>query len=163
MSQPIERRDSVFGNGRPPKGGAGGGWFWGGEFIQASEGCLISVPCVYSPAFSQEASFSPYHQHIQAAPSGAHKGQIWIHHSHSGGGILAQETPSQTVSQVLEVAFPTNMTPLHLNVGASKGLQIPGWGVHWGTIHLLGSHMYSCALGPFGGEVGLSILHPNSS
>ena len=36
------------------------------------------------------------------------------------GDIQAQETPSLAVSQVLEVAIPTLMTPLHLTVGGIK-------------------------------------------
>ena len=36
------------------------------------------------------------------------------------GGILAQKAPSLAVSQALEVAIPTHMAPLHLNVGCIK-------------------------------------------
>ena len=36
------------------------------------------------------------------------------------GSGLAQEAPSLPVSQVLEVAIPTHMTPLYLNVGGVK-------------------------------------------
>ena len=36
-------------------------------------------------------------------------------------GILAQKTPSLAISQALELAFPTHMMPLFLNVGTSKG------------------------------------------
>ena len=42
------------------------------------------------------------------------------------GGILAQEAPSLTISQALEIVIPINMTPLHLNVGASKGFLSAG-------------------------------------
>ena len=37
------------------------------------------------------------------------------------GVWMAPEAPSSAVSQALEVVIPTQMTPLHLNVGASKG------------------------------------------
>ena len=55
------------------------------------------------------------------------------------GSGLAQEAPSLAVSQALEIAIPAHMTPLCLNVGASKGFinarlkgivrdpQHPGW------------------------------------
>ena len=36
------------------------------------------------------------------------------------GGTQAQEAPSLAVSQALEVAIPTDMTPFHLNVGSIK-------------------------------------------
>ena len=37
------------------------------------------------------------------------------------GGVQGQEAPSLAICQALEVAILTNMTPIHLNVGASRG------------------------------------------
>ena len=37
------------------------------------------------------------------------------------GGVQAQEAPSLAIPQALEVNIPANMTPLHPNVGATRG------------------------------------------
>ena len=40
---------------------------------------------------------------------------------------LALEVPSSAVSQALEVAIPAHMTPLCLQLGASRGFISVGW------------------------------------
>ena len=84
-------------------------------------GVHISFPHVHGPTSSQEVLPSPYHSPYPGHPLKSLKkvepesfGPI------ADEGILAQEAPSLTISQALEVAIPANMTPLCLNVGGIK-------------------------------------------
>ena len=105
----------------PPESGNASGRIRGRGFIWASDGCSISFSCVHCP--------TPSKRHCQATTTTVSKllpqkpREVKAESSAPAaeGGVLAQEVPSLAISQALEVAIPTHMAPLQLNVGASKG------------------------------------------
>ena len=72
---------------------------------------------------------------------------------------LALEAPSSAVSEAQEVAIPTHMSPLCLQLGASRGFtnaRLRGAVRHHQPHGVLSVHMLT---GIIWGEVGMSLLH----
>ena len=116
-----QRRGTETGDRGTAKPTIGCGRIRGRGFVHAPEGSHVTFLCVLCPTPPKRCCHAPTttmskppHQESKGVKHEASLSCDWAVE-------LAQEAPSSAYSQALEVAIPAHITPLCLNVGASKG------------------------------------------
>ena len=125
--------------------------------VWALKGSCITFPHVLHPTPTQRCCPAPTTT-ISKPPPQESKGAEPEASALVVGGELAPGAPSSAVSQALEVAIPTHMAPLCLQLGASKGCANAGLRDAVMAIYLTCCHLCTHAQRPFGGEVGVYLL-----
>ena len=132
----------------------------GGRSIQALEGSHITFPHALCPPHPKTPpdptatiSKPPSQKPEEAAP----KASTPV----AREAKLVPEVPSSAASPALEMAIPTHMTPLHLQLGASRGSISARLRVKQEAVNLTCHYLCTCAQGPFRGEVCVSLLCQN--
>ena len=109
----------LFGGCRPPKEVELAVAGFNAEGLYGLLWDALSHPSLPMAHPCQETSMGCHCDHIQATPRIV-KMLVQTPASVDEGGTQAQETPPLAILQALEVTIPTKMTPLYVNMGATK-------------------------------------------
>ena len=150
LSKSVMWRGTAFRDWRHPKSRNGIAGSEAEGLYGLLRGALITFPHVLCSTPSKKCHQAPITTVYKPPPQELREVKPKPSAPAAKGDVMAQEAPSLAISQALEVAIPTHMTPLDLNVGASRVYKCQVEGVQWETIDLPGCHMHSCVLGPFG-------------